>query len=279
MNDTLTGMQKFIEAFVEIAANYGMDIVQAIVILIVGYWLAGKLSKAIRRWLDRFERVDSTLKPLFANIVRYVVLIVTLVAVLAQFGVQTTSIIAVLGAAGLAIGLALQGTLQNIAAGIMLLLLRPFKVGDFIDAAGKMGTVIELGLFSTEFKTPDGICIITPNGSIWGASVTNYSRNATRRIDVVAGISYNDDIDKARDVLLGLMTGDDRVLKDPAPETMVVALGDSSVNINMRCWVNSGDYWGTLTDLNQSAKVQIEAAGCSIPYPQHDVHMIAQGDG
>ena len=157
MNDTLTGMQKFIEAFVEIAANYGMDIVQAIVILIVGYWLAGKLSKAIRRWLDRFERVDSTLKPLFANIVRYVVLIVTLVAVLAQFGVQTTSIIAVLGAAGLAIGLALQGTLQNIAAGIMLLLLRPFKVGDFIDAAGKMGTVIELGLFSTEFKNPTAL--------------------------------------------------------------------------------------------------------------------------
>ena len=139
MNDTLTGMQKFIDAFVEIAANYGMDLVQAIIILIVGYWLAGKLSKATRRWLDRFERVDSTLKPLFANIVRYVVIIITIVAVLAQFGVQTTSIIAVLGAAGLAIGLALQGTLQNIAAGIMLLLLRPFKVGDVIDAAGKMG--------------------------------------------------------------------------------------------------------------------------------------------
>ena len=279
MNETLTGMQKFLDAFVEIAANYGMDLIQAIIILIVGYWLAGKLSKAIRRWLDRFERVDSTLKPLFATIVRYVVLIFTLVAVLAQFGVQTTSIIAVLGAAGLAIGLALQGTLQNISAGIMLLLLRPFKVGDFIDAAGKMGTVIELRLFSTEFKTADGICVIVPNGSIWGASVTNYSRNATRRIDIVVGISYNDDIDKARDVLLGLMTDEDRVLMDPAPETMVVALGDSSVNINMRCWVNSGDYWGTLTALNQSAKVQIEAAGCSIPYPQHDVHMIAQGDG
>jgi len=139
--------------------------------------------------------------------------------------------------------------------------------------------VVELSLFSNEFKTPDGICIIVPNGSVWGASVTNYSRNPTRRIDIVVGISYNDDIDNAREVLLGLMTGDDRVLKDPAPETMVVALGDSSVNINMRCWANSGDYWGTLFDLNQSAKVQIEAAGCSIPYPQHDVHMIAQGDG
>lgn len=150
-----------------------MDLVQAIIILIVGYWLAGKLSKATRRWLDRFERVDSTLKPLFANVVRYVVIIITLVAVLAQFGAQTTSIIAVLGAAGLAFGFALQGTLQNIAVGIMLLLLRPFKVGDVIDAAGKMGTVVEISLFSTEFKTPDVICIILPNGSVWGASVTN----------------------------------------------------------------------------------------------------------
>ena len=150
-----------------------MDLVQAIIILIVGFWLAGKLSKATRRWLDRFERVDSTLKPLFANVVRYVVIIITLVAVLAQFGVQTTSIIAVLDAAGLAVGLALQGTLQNIAVGIMLLLLRPFKVGDVIDAAGKMGTVVEISLFSTEFKTPDVICIILPNGSVWGASVTN----------------------------------------------------------------------------------------------------------
>ena len=144
--------------------------------MIVGYWLAGKLGKATRRWLDRFdrfERVDSTLKPLFANVVRYVVIIITLVAVLAQFGVQTTSIIAVLGAAGLAIGLALQGTPQNIAVGIMLLLLWPFKVGDVIDAAGKMGTVVEISLFSTEFKTPDVICIILPNGSVWGASVMN----------------------------------------------------------------------------------------------------------
>lgn len=150
-----------------------MDLVQAIIILIVGYWLAGKLSKATRRWLDRLEGVDSTLKPLFANVVHYVVIIITLVAVLAQFGAQTTSIIAVLGAAGLAFGFALQGTLQNIAVGIMLLLLRPFKVGDVIDAAGKMGTVVEISLFSTEFKTPDVICIILPNGSVWGASVTN----------------------------------------------------------------------------------------------------------
>ena len=279
MNETMTGIEKFYDAFVEISAVYGLDLLQAILILIVGYWLAGRFSNGVRRWLGRFDRVDDTLKPLFANLVRYAILIITIVAVLAQFGVQTTSIIAVLGAAGLAIGLALQGTLQNISAGIMLLLLRPFKVGDVINAAGSTGTVVELGLFSTEFRTADGVCIFIPNGSIWGASVTNFSRNATRRVDIVIGISYDDDIDKARGVLHGLMKDDDRVLSDPAPETMVVALADSSVNINMRCWVKGGDYWGVLFDLNQQAKVGIEAAGCSIPYPQHDVHMIAQGDG
>lgn len=277
MNDTVTGVQKFVDAFIDIAAVYGLDLVQAILILIVGYWLAAKLRNLVRRRLDRIASVDATLKPLFSNLVRYIVLIFTIIAVLAQFGVQTASIIAVLGAAGLAIGLALQGTLQNISAGIMLLFLRPFKVGDVIEAAGHLGTVVELGLFSTEFRTGQGICIFVPNGSLWGSSITNYSRNDTRRVDVVVGISYDDDIDKARDTLLGLMTGDDRVLDDPAPETMVVALADSSVNINMRCWVKGADYWGVLFALNQAAKVELEAAGCSIPYPQHDVHMITSG--
>tara|TARA_E500000331_G_scaffold178321_2_gene171790 strand:+ start:995 stop:1459 length:465 start_codon:yes stop_codon:yes gene_type:complete len=142
-----------------------------------------------------------------------------------------------------------------------------------------MGTVVELNLFRTEFKTPNGISIIVPNGSVWGASVTNYSCNPTRRINIVVGISQNDNIDKERYVLLSLMTANDRLLKNHVPETMVVTLCDSSVNINMRGLANSGDYWGTLFDLNQSAKVQIKAAGCSIPYPQQDVHMIAQGDG
>ena len=276
MNETIDGLQKFFDAFVEVSAVYGLDMVQAVIILLIGYWLASRLSNATRRRLDRFERVDGTLKPLFANLVRYAVLIVTIIAVLAQFGVQTASIIAVLGAAGLAIGLALQGTLQNIAAGIMLLFLRPFKVGDFISAAGSSGTVTELGLFSTEFRTADGICIFVPNAAVWGGSITNFSRNETRRIDIEVGISYGDDIAKAREDLSGLMMADDRVLKDPAPETMVLALGDSSVNINMRCWCKGADYWGALFDLRQAAKIEIEAAGCSIPFPQRDVHMIAQ---
>ena len=277
MNATVTGVEKFVDAFIDIAAVYGLDLVQAGLILIAGYWLAAKLCNLVRRRLDRIERIDATLKPLFANLVRYIVLIFTIIAVLAQFGVQTASIIAVLGAAGLAIGLALQGTLQNISAGIMLLFLRPFKVGDVIEAAGHLGTVMELGLFSTEFRTGQGICIFVPNAALWGSSITNYSRNDTRRVDVVVGISYDDDIDKARETLLGLMNGDDRILDDPAPETMVVALADSSVNINMRCWVKGADYWGTLFALNQAAKVKLEAAGCSIPYPQRAVQMISEG--
>jgi len=276
MNETMTGMQKFIDSMIEIGTAYGLEFIQAILILVVGYWVAAKLSNLVRRRLDRIEKVDATLKPLFANMVRYIVLIFTIIAVLAQFGVQTASIIAVLGAAGLAIGLALQGTLQNISAGIMLLFLRPFKVGDVIEAAGHIGTVVELGLFSTEFKTAQGTCIFVPNAALWGSSIINYSRNDTRRVDIEVGISYDDDIDKARETLLGLMAADDRVLSDPAPETMVVALADSSVNINMRCWSKGSDYWGVLFDLTQVAKTGLEEAGCSIPYPQHDVHMIPQ---
>lgn len=274
MNDTVTATQKFVDAFVEIATTYGIVALQAVIILVIGWWIAARLSAATRKRLDRVERLDSMLKPLFASLVRYTVLIITVIAVLAQFGVQTASIIAVVGAAGLAIGLALQGTLQNISAGIMLLFLRPFKIGDFVEVAGNAGTVCELGLFNAEFRTADGICIFVPNASIWGAAVKNYSRNETRRVDIVVGISYGDDIGKAMQVLMELMTGDSRVLDDPAPVTMVVALADSSVNINMRCWTASGDFWDALWDLNRKSKERLEAAGCTIPFPQRDVHLI-----
>lgn len=274
MSETATAIEQFIESFVGIITTYGFITVQAILILVVGWWLAARLGAATRRRLDRFDRLDATLKPLFASLVRYSILVVTIIAVLAQFGVQTASIIAVVGAAGLAIGLALQGTLQNIAAGIMLLFLRPFKVGDAVAVAGSSGTVQELSLFNTEFRTADGICIFVPNASIWGATITNYSRNTTRRMDIVVGVAYDDDIGTALQVLMDLMTGDSRVLADPAPATMVTALADSSVNITMRCWANSSDYWDLLWDLNRKSKEAIEAAGCSIPFPQRDVHLI-----
>lgn len=258
------------------ALEYGTNVVEALIILIVGFWIAGWLGKLTKKALNKQEYLDDTLKPLFARIVRYLVIIITVVAVLGQFGVQTASIIAVLGAAGLAIGLSLQGTLQNIAAGIMLLILRPFKVGDFIDAGPVAATVDEIGLFTTQFTTVDGVYVSCPNSSLWNSKITNFSRNDRRRMDLVIGIGYDDDIGQALDILNGLMDKDDRVLKDPAPQCMVTTLGDSSVEITMRLWAMSGDFWALKFDLTRWAKEKIEAGGLSIPYPQRDVHLIQQ---
>ena len=254
--------------------DYGTNIIEAVLILVIGFWIAGRVAAWIRKSLDKTAKIDATLKPLFASIARYIVIIITVIAILNQFGVQTASIIAILGAAGLAIGLSLQGTLQNIAAGIMLLILRPFKVGDFVDAGPVSATVDEIGLFTTQFTTVDGIYISCPNGSLWNSKIVNYSRNDTRRMDLVIGISYDDDIGKAMDVLMGLMQSDERALKDPAPAVMVSNLGESSVDITMRVWAKGSDFWGLKADLTRNAKEAIEAAGMSIPYPQSDVHMI-----
>ena len=223
----------------------------------------------------RLPQADATVSRFLASISRYLVLIVVLIAVLAQFGVQTASILAVLGTAGLAIGLALQGTLSNIAAGVMLLFLRPIKVGEYVDAGGIAGTVDEVGLFSTQLTTFDGVYIQVPNGQIWNSAIKNYSRLPTRRVDVPVGVSYGDDIEKALGVLLSHLQNEPRVLAEPAPEVMVLALADSSVNLNMRCWTNASDYWALRFDLTKAAKELVEGAGCTIPYPQRDVHVIA----
>ncbi len=269
---------ELIHMLYDLAAEWALGAAGALLILFGGFVVAGWAKRTTRRALDRMgDRVDETLKPLISSVVRYVILIIVLVAVLAQFGVQTTSIIAVLGAAGLAIGLALQGTLSNIAAGLMLLLLRPFKVGDFIDADGIAGTVLEIGLFTTEFKTFDGVYLAVPNAQIWNRSIRNFSRLPTRRIDVVVGIAYGDDIDTALQVGLDLLKADSRVLADPEPQTMVTGLGDSAVDINLRCWCNASDYWGLLFDLNKGAKQGFEAAGLNIPFPQRDIHIVSGG--
>ncbi len=266
-------VEAVVEALIDIGTEYGLSVIGAFVILIVGFWFAGWARRAVLRGLKRASAIDDTLAPFLATLLRYTILAFVLIAVLNQFGVQTTSIIAVLGAAGLAIGLALQGTLQNVAAGVMLLALRPFKVGDFIDAGGQAGSVIEIGLFTTELKTPDGIFKVVPNSSIWGAAITNFSRNPTRRVDVLASISYDDDIDGAQQLLMGLIEKEVRVLADPAPETMVMAMGASSIDVNMRFWVDAGDYWAVLFDMNKAVKQGLEGAGFSIPFPQRDVHM------
>lgn len=258
--------------------DQGLDLavalVSAILILIVGFVLAGWADRAIRRTLKRVPRVDGMLIPLGATVAKYAILIITLVAVLGRFGVQTASIIAVLGAAGLAIGLALQGTLQNIAAGIMLLALRPFRTGEYIDAGSASGTVEEIGLFTTHFTTFDGVYLAVPNSQIWSSSIKNYSRNPRRRLDIEIGISYDDDMDAAMKALADLMANDPRILQDPAPQTMVKTLGDSAVGVNMRCWASTADYWAVLWDLNRQGKLAVEAAGCTIPFPQRDMHVI-----
>ena len=267
--------QEIIEGFVAITIEYGVDIVGAIVLLIIGWTVAGWARRGVRHALERVPRMDETLKPFLAKLVWYVIMAFVLVAVLNQFGVQTTSVIAILGAAGLAIGLALQGTLANVASGVMLLFLRPFNIGDYVDAGGIAGTVVEIGLFNTEIKTRKGLCLIVPNKIIWESPITNFSRNPTRRFDITVGISYGDEVNGATDLLMGLLTDDERILDDPEPLAVVGELGDSSVIINLRAWTRAEDFWAAIWDLKKAIKVELEAAGYSIPFPQRDIHIVS----
>ena len=267
--------QEIIEGVVAITIEYGVDIVGAIVLLIIGWTVAGWARRGIRHALERVPRMDETLKPFLAKLVWYVIMAFVLVAVLSQFGVQTTSVIAILGAAGLAIGLALQGTLANVASGVMLLFLRPFNIGDYVDAGGIAGTVVEIGLFNTEIKTRKGLCLIVPNKIIWESPITNFSRNPTRRFDITVGISYGDDVNGATDLLMRLLTGDQRILDDPEPLAVVEELGDSAVIINLRAWTRAEDFWAAVWDLKKAIKVELEAAGYSIPFPQRDIHIVS----
>ena len=267
--------QEIIEGVVAITIEYGVDIVGAIVLLIIGWTVAGWARRGVRHALERVPRMDETLKPFLAKLVWYVIMAFVLVAVLSQFGVQTTSVIAILGAAGLAIGLALQGTLANVASGVMLLFLRPFNIGDYVDAGGIAGTVVEIGLFNTEIKTSKGLCLIVPNKIIWESPITNFSRTPTRRFDITVGISYGDEVNGAMDLLKGLLTGDERILDDPEPLAVVEELGNSAVIINLRAWTRAEDFWAAIWDLKKAIKVELEAAGYSIPFPQRDIHIVS----
>jgi len=263
---------------VELLTTYGLDVVGAVVILVVGWIAAGWIGGAVRRSLARFPKVDVTLQTFFASFARYVILIFTVLAVLSQFGVQTASLIAVFGAAGLAIGLALQGTLSNVAAGVMLLIFRPFKIGDFIEGAGLSGTVKGITLFVTELATPDNVQIVVPNSQLWGAAIKNYSHHPTRRVDLVVGIAYEDSIDKAMDAVRDVIVKDPRSLADPEPMIAVAELADSSVNLVVRVWCEAANYWGLKFDLTKAIKERLDAEGISIPFPQRTVHLVqAQG--
>lgn len=261
------------ETVTELITAYALDVLGALIILIVGWMIASWAARASRAALLRSSRVDDTLVPFLSNIVRYLILALVVTAVLGQFGIETASIIAVLGTVGLAVGLALQGTLSHLAAGVALLVLRPFRTGEYIDAGSQAGTVREIGLFATVLQTFDGVYVYVPNGQLANAAIKNYARTELRRIDVVVGISYGDDVEKALSIGRTLLEGDERILKDPAPQTMVVALADSSVNINLRCWVNNSDYFPVLFDVNKGIKQRLDAEGVTIPFPQRDVHI------
>lgn len=238
---------------------------------------AGWAGRATQRALAKSNKIDLMLQRFFASMVRYAILIFTILATLQQFGVQTTSFLAVIGAAGLAIGLALQGTLSNVAAGVMLLIFRPFKVGDFIDNGGVTGTVTDLSLFATELKTPDGVFIVAPNTELWGKSLKNFSRNPTRRVDVTLGIDYGDSIDEAIEVAKSVVAGESLVHSDPEPQYVVGEMAESSVNIYVRVWVDTADYWTVFFNLNKGLKLACDKAGISIPFPQRTLH-IESGD-
>lgn len=261
----------------ELVTIYGIKVLAAIVIFIVGRWIAKGFRKLVKNVMNR-RNIDPTITGFVGNLTYVLLLTFFVVAALGQLGIQTTSFIAILGAAGLAIGLALQGSLANFAAGFLMIIFRPFKVGDYIEGAGTAGTVEAIQIFTTLLKSPDNKTVIIPNAKLTADNIVNFTAKGTRRMDMVVGIGYDSDIDKARQILEELVTADDRVLKDPAHKIAVVELADSSVNFVVRPWVNASDYWDVWFDLTEKVKKRFDEAGISIPFPQRDVHVYQHND-
>lgn len=272
MNIDITLLQQY-------AITYGQNLIGALLIFIIGKWVSKRLKSLLERVLEK-AKIDKTLISFGGNIAYALLLTFVVIAALGRLGVQTTSLAAIIGAAGLAIGLSMQGSLANLASGVMLLIFRPFKIGDFIEAGGVNGTVRDINIFTTTLTTGDNKRVIIPNASVSSGSITNYSAEKTRRIDLVFGCGYDDDIKKVKDTLIKIVSADKRVLKDPAPKIAVTELADSSVNFVVRPWVKTEDYWNVKFDLTEQVKVIFDQEGISIPYPQQDVymHQIANDD-
>jgi small conductance mechanosensitive channel len=264
-NNIIPNLQAF-------AALYGLKIIAAIVIFVVGRWVARALRNVTKKMMAKGD-VDETLISFVGNLTYITLLAFVIIAALNQLGIQTTSFIAVIGAAGLAIGLALQGSLANFAAGVLMIIFRPFTAGDYIEGAGVAGVVEEIQIFATQLKTPDNKQIIVPNAKMMGDNITNYSAKDTRRVDMVIGVGYGDDLKKVREILEDILAKDDRILEDPAPTIGVLELGDNSVNFAVRPWVKTEDYWGAYFDVTETVKRRFDEEGISIPYPQRDVHL------
>ncbi len=254
---------------------FGLKLVAAILIFVIGRWVARIFQNGLEKAMVK-AKVDPVLVTFTTNMAYAVVIISVVMAALGQLGVQTTSFIAVLGAAGLAVGLALQGSLANFASGVLMIIFRPFKLGDYIEGGGVSGVVRHIHIFTTTLTTPDNKRVIVPNSKIMGDNIVNYSAEGTRRLDLTASISYGDSIDKAKAALLDLLAKDSRVLKDPAPMIGVSAMADSSINFAVRPWVKSEDYWAVFFDLNEAIKKRFDADGLTIPFPQRDVHLYSE---
>jgi small conductance mechanosensitive channel len=252
--------------------DLGMRIITAIFIFFVGKWVVGLVVKGLLKGMQKSD-MDVTLRRFIANLARMLLMLFVIIAAIHQLGIQTASLIALVGAAGLAVGLALQGSLSNFAAGVLIVLFRPYKVGDWIEGGGVSGTVEEVQILTTVLKTGDNKRVIIPNSQIMGTTITNYSANDTRRVDLVVGVSYSDDLDKVRSELKDLVAADDRILDDPAVTIAVSELADSSVNFVLRPWVKTENYWGVYFDLTEAIKKRFDEVGISIPFPQQDVYL------
>ena len=265
-------IDKLLEDAPNLVVTYGAQLITALVIFIIGKWIAKAIANAITHNMNK-KNVDKTISNFVGNIIYTALFAFAIIAALGQIGIETASFVAIIGAAGLAVGFALQGSLSNFASGVLLILFRPIRSGDFVEAAGEAGVIDEVGIFSTTIKTGDNKVIIIPNSNIMGGNITNYSMEATRRIDLMVGIGYDADIRKAKQVLEEIINNESRILKDPAVTIAVAELADSSVNFVVRPWVNSEDYWPTKFELLETIKLRFDREGISIPFPQMDVHL------
>ncbi|WKE64634.1 mechanosensitive ion channel [Gallaecimonas kandeliae] len=263
---------KYVDRAVDLVMAYAPKLVLAIIVLLVGLWLIGGLVKLMTKGME-VRKVEPTLRHFLANLTRIGFKVLLLISVASIIGIETTSFVAVVGAAGLAVGLALQGSLANFAGGVLILFFRPFKVGDVIEAGGHIGTVREIQIFNTILNTPDNKRVIIPNGQLSNNSLINYSSEPTRRVDFVFGVSYGANIDEVKSTLGEILANDSRILKDPAPMVVLSALADSSVNFTVRAWVNAADYWGVFFDTQEAVKKTFDTKGIEIPFPQRDLHL------
>jgi small conductance mechanosensitive channel len=266
-------MEKYVQEAIDVVSRYGFQVIGAIVILILGRLGAGVARRVARRALGK-TNMDATVTGFVGQFSYIIVMVVAVMASLAKFGVQTTSFVAVLGAAGFAVGMALQGSLSHFASGVLLLIFRPLKVGDFVEAGGVSGTIKEIRLFNTIMSTPDNVHMIVPNSKIFNDTIKNYSVNDTRRIDLTVGISYRDSIDRAMEVLMELMRADNRIIQEPSPQIVVTELADSSVNLLLRCWTRRSDFWPVKCDLTKNIKENFDLQGIEIPFPQRVINVV-----